>query len=362
MSKILLCSTSAIKKSALEKFLSDKFPNERFDIDSINCDGCGLPPQPVNCAENCAKERINYAKKLTQQKRYDYYIAIENGVEINDSEPKKDICHSVIEYHGILSYSSDISSLSSRGFHVDDKYINELKTTEETFYNNKIRGYKTTLGEIFAKYDTTIDPKNWMKYVHNIDRSVDILLSLELAFQHLQKERIIVKSLIDTYKVYPNFPKPGVNFQDFFSLLKDKTSFNNFVKLMSKHYQLDDVDYIIGIESRGFFCSPICYELGVGFIPIRKSGKLPGQVESIEYTTEYSKDKCEIQKDIEPNSKVIVFDDLIATGGSMKACVTLLEKLECKIIDVCVLREVIPLRDIALKTLNRPYTVLLQDE
>lgn len=145
-----------------------------------------------------------------------------------------------------------------------------------------------------------------------------------------------VKSKI---KTFPDWPKPGVMFRDVMSLLGDVEGSNRAYNLLAERYQDNKPDVVVGIESRGFiFGSVLAHKLNVPFVPVRKPGKLPGETEFIDYKTEYSTDRIEIQKgSIKPGMNVLVVDDLIATGGSMLAGCDLVKKLGGKIMECCVL-------------------------
>jgi adenine phosphoribosyltransferase len=127
----------------------------------------------------------------------------------------------------------------------------------------------------------------------------------------------------------PNFPKPGILFYDITTLLKDPEGFRTTVDLLSEAFAGERVDRVVGIEARGFIFAPaLAYKLGAGFIPMRKSNKLPAPTESVTYVLEYGTDRLEIHKDaIEPGHRVLIIDDLLATGGTAKAAIELVEKL-----------------------------------
>ena len=126
-------------------------------------------------------------------------------------------------------------------------------------------------------------------------------------------------------KFYKDFPKEGVNFMDLFSLTAKPKVFEELikgtVKVIDEELGADGFNCIIGLESRGFILGPVlANHYKVPFVPIRKKGKLPGECHKQVYGTEYSKDVCELQKDsLVPGSKVLLIDDLMATGGTMKA-------------------------------------------
>jgi adenine phosphoribosyltransferase len=136
----------------------------------------------------------------------------------------------------------------------------------------------------------------------------------------------LVKSKI---RSLPDWPKKGVIFRDVTTLFKDKEGYNHMIELFVKRYKDMDIDIIAGVESRGFIIgSVLAHRLGLGFIPIRKPGKLPHETVSEEFELEYGKDKIEIHKDaITPGDKVLLVDDLIATGGTAIAAANLIKKL-----------------------------------
>lgn len=126
-----------------------------------------------------------------------------------------------------------------------------------------------------------------------------------------------------------DFPKPGIGFKDITTLLKDGEAFKEAIDKIVENLKDKDIDYVVGPEARGFLLgAPVAYALGVGFVPIRKPGKLPAEVVSFEYDLEYGTDKIEMHKDsIEEGKKVAIIDDLLATGGTVEAATKLIESL-----------------------------------
>ncbi|CAA6815503.1 MAG: Adenine phosphoribosyltransferase (EC [uncultured Campylobacterales bacterium] len=136
--------------------------------------------------------------------------------------------------------------------------------------------------------------------------------------------------LLSKLKDVPNFPKPGITFKDITPLLSDKKAFKQAIEIFYEEYKDKNIDYIIGIESRGFILgAALALQLNVGFVPIRKVGKLPAEKISCKYELEYGYDELEMHKhsfEIQ-NPNVVLIDDLIATGGSANASISLINKL-----------------------------------
>lgn len=133
-----------------------------------------------------------------------------------------------------------------------------------------------------------------------------------------------------------DFPKPGIGFKDITTLLQDAEAFKYTVDSIANNLKNKNIDVIVGPEARGFILgTPVAYKLGVGFVPIRKPGKLPGKVESYEYSLEYGTDILEIHKDaIQKGTRVAIVDDLLATGGTVAAATKLIEKLGGEVVSV----------------------------
>ncbi|MBC7796474.1 MAG: adenine phosphoribosyltransferase [Pyrinomonadaceae bacterium] len=127
----------------------------------------------------------------------------------------------------------------------------------------------------------------------------------------------------------PDFPKAGINFYDITTLLKDATGFKQTIDGLSDAFKGEQIDTVIGIEARGFIFAPaIAYHIGAGFVPVRKPKKLPSETAAISYDLEYGQDTLEIHKDAIGNGqRVLIADDLLATGGTAKAVVDLVEGL-----------------------------------
>lgn len=131
----------------------------------------------------------------------------------------------------------------------------------------------------------------------------------------------------------PDFPKPGINFYDITTLLKDKDGFRETVDALQEHYRKTPIDVVVGIEARGYFFAPaMAHALGAGFVPVRKPKKLPCAVQSVDYDLEYGTDQLEIHADaIEPGQNVLIIDDVLATGGTASAVARLVNLLQGRV-------------------------------
>jgi len=135
-----------------------------------------------------------------------------------------------------------------------------------------------------------------------------------------------LKALVRTV---PDFPKPGILFYDITTLLKDRTGFAMLIDELAAHYLERKIDLVLGIEARGFIFGPaLAYRLNAGFVPVRKPRKLPAPVARVTYDLEYGSDTLEIHRDaIAPGQRVLLVDDLLATGGTMEATLKLVNEL-----------------------------------
>ena len=147
--------------------------------------------------------------------------------------------------------------------------------------------------------------------------------------------------LITTIRNVPDFPKKGIVFRDITTLLKNKEAFHRFIELMVERYKNERIDKVVGIESRGFIGgAALAYALGAGFVPIRKPGKLPADKIRQEYQLEYGTDAIEIHRDaIGKGERVLLHDDLLATGGTILAACKLVEQLGGTIVGLSFLIE-----------------------
>lgn len=143
----------------------------------------------------------------------------------------------------------------------------------------------------------------------------------------------------------PDYPKPGVQFKDITTAMKNPQIFREIIDVMTAHFAQQKIDYVVGIDARGFiFGAALAYKLGCGFVPVRKPGKLPADTIAEEYALEYGTDKLEIHKDaLKKGDRVIIVDDLIAVGGTAEAAAKLVERLGAETVSFAFVIELIEL-------------------
>ncbi|MBM3248364.1 MAG: adenine phosphoribosyltransferase [Candidatus Omnitrophica bacterium] len=163
--------------------------------------------------------------------------------------------------------------------------------------------------------------------------------------------------LKNSIRSIPDFPKAGILFRDITTLLKDKDAFKKAIDLLAKNYRKQNIDTVVAVESRGFiFGAAVAYKLKAGFVPVRKKGKLPSKTISATYALEYGTDTLEMHEDaISEGARVLIIDDLLATGGTVKAVTELIQKLKGQIIGIAFLIE---LKDLKGKDKLKEYPLL----
>ncbi len=158
----------------------------------------------------------------------------------------------------------------------------------------------------------------------------------------------------------PDFPKEGIVFKDITTLIKDPQAFRKVIDLLAEHYAGQQIDLVVAVEARGYiFGAPVAYKLGAGFVPVRKVGKLPAETVREEYELEYGTDSVEMHRDaIQPGQKVLIVDDLIATGGSAAATARLVERLGGKVVGIAFLIELTFLKGVESLKKYDVFTVI----
>ncbi|HZA26108.1 MAG TPA: adenine phosphoribosyltransferase [Actinomycetota bacterium] len=139
----------------------------------------------------------------------------------------------------------------------------------------------------------------------------------------------------------PDFPQPGIVFKDITPLLADEAAFSTVIDIIVVHFGRGNIDKVVGIEARGFIiASPVAYHFSAGFVPVRKAGKLPWESESETYELEYGTETLQIHKDaFGPGERVLIVDDVLATGGTAQATAKLVERLGAKVVGIACIIE-----------------------
>jgi adenine phosphoribosyltransferase len=153
-------------------------------------------------------------------------------------------------------------------------------------------------------------------------------------FAGTERLRVLIRDV-------PDFPKPGIVFKDITPLLADEAGFSTVIDIIVVHFGRGNIDKVVGIEARGFIiASPVAYHFSAGFVPVRKAGKLPWESESETYELEYGTETLEIHKDaFAPGERVLIVDDVLATGGTARATARLVERLGAKVVGIACIIE-----------------------
>jgi len=262
-------------------------------------------------------------------------ILIQTSKELNFSTHEKG---TVITIEGPrFSTKAESKMFSSWGADV----INMSIATEVILANEaKIPYAAIAMSTDFDCLFDDVEPVSWEEILKVFNQNSEKVKQLLLAVisKLSNKDENFIKSKIRTI---PNFPKQGIMFRDITTLLKDPEGMNKVIEIFYNRYKNQKIDLIAGIESRGFIIAGIlASKLEVGFVPIRKPGKLPYETIKQEYQLEYGSDSIEIHKDaISPGQRVLLIDDLIATGGSAQAACNLIENLGGNIIEAAFIVE-----------------------
>jgi adenine phosphoribosyltransferase len=152
---------------------------------------------------------------------------------------------------------------------------------------------------------------------------------------------VTAESLRAKIREVPDFPKPGILFYDITTLIREPLAFREAIDLMTEPYRDAEIEVVVGMESRGFiFSAPMALDLGAGFVPVRKLGKLPAETISVEYELEYGTNTLEVHRDaITPGQRVLIVDDLLATGGTVLGTIDLVQQLKGEVVGLSFLVE-----------------------
>lgn len=340
--KIALTSESPIKVKAVREIFKPNYKN--LIIETFNT-GQDLPSQPINDGGMMAcRERIKVLdKKLKEKvKEYDYIISIESSILFDVNKEIYDVVNIILKEKG------DVYMITSSFIKIPKLFHRLIEILSRKYTNKKtmIPSFNLTFGQILKEKRFVKDDKNWMKELVDVDRQNQIKDAIIDLLETIQLKK--------AFKKYPDFPKKGVNFKDINPIFADSKLFDILVNMMVKSTR-NTPTKIVGLESRGFILgTALARKLGVGFVPIRKKGKLPGETYSVDYEKEYGVDTFEIQKhSLDKDDNVLIIDDLLATGGSMIAGIKLVRMMGAKLQSCMVIEKVDALYDIAIEQLNK---------
>jgi adenine phosphoribosyltransferase len=374
---LYIASTSAIKIQVCKEYMKYSHTEYKFVPCNVNVDN---PEQPygVRNTLECAMRRIvgvfeNVNKKL---EKYDEIIAIENGITTkqdymdNYKVPSDDVCSipDVFDFAVVVVFSNNysdigflISQITSPKFLVPVDDVDLLRETMMTSHKNG--GYTETYGSLMCvKYG--VPSNNWMvKY--DIDRIQQLSSLFEkndiIPRGNQYLEQLFLNLMIKTTQ---DFPKKGIVFKDIFPLFISPISRSVIMRCIETRvteYINSDYDWVAGPELRGTMLSQmISTHFNIPLLPVRKAGKLPPPVISQAFTKEYGEDAVEIPDGLlKPGERVLIIDDVMATGGTMKAVIDLIEKTGAVVRDIVVLNEVCELRETAIGKIGREWINIL---
>ena len=316
---LLLTSKSKLKLSALKKVLGS-------DTNSIRTIATNtLVEQPIGVEDTISASKyrisrvIDMLEKESKDPELDFIVSLENGVIINDDGLRDFVAACVYSIKLKRTFSYCKLKGHSTVWVPRNNVLGPLmdKVTNDVIF-----------GKLVSQEYPTIQHNNWMKTICKVDR-VDQLAN---AIEGLAK----TMRLINDFKCYHDFPRKGIEFRDIIGVLSNKvhkqTVINMMVDAASELFKGEPIDYIVGLDARGFILGGMLTSVihNAGFVPIRKAGKLPGKCYRVSYEKEYGTDEFELQTDAffpkKEKLNVLIIDDIIATGGTIKAAIALLKK------------------------------------
>lgn len=384
---VILSSASPIKADVVKNIFAEyaSQTNKKMVLHTYSTKLAQLPEQPFNSGKECAEHRNKFIKHLLNNEilkesidildiKYDFLVSIENSIDSDKIfSIYKDVCHVIIEdKYGNKFYTTSAKcgvDININKEWIEDKMLAAIreKIKIEGLNTERYTSLPITLGEVISKEHPEIDPKNWMADPRfgGISRTIQIESPLKSLIKSIESRHELVEHIIKV----PNFPKMGVIFQDLSNILADGDLLQKLIiemfTLITNEYSTQNYKHIkiLGLDARGFiYGSLLAGKLNSGFVMVRKKGKLPGKTIEIEYETEYSTATIEIMPGIiQKDDTVIIVDDLIGTGGSLRAAMDLVEKCEAKVLCCLTILQVNNLFEKAQEKLrNIPIHVLLK--
>ena len=377
---VALTSQNSHKIDAVEKVLNNLFSendNSKYKLDAFKVTDENQVEQPVdNFGLVMARNRIKWLLNSDSQARqkYQLIISIENFLVKKTYE----------DYACVLMYDprQDVEYIGYQwcGQTFDKELFDQL-----FIQYPHLQGATKSLGDLLhQKYKVPHD--NWTGSAQQCngvgnDRSLMIKEQLVVLSKKYYQDQECLQQVKNKFRYIKDFPIPGVNFKDWNDLFLDPILIKRFTRFLAQKYDLDPpiikpntvnlltkdilphpkIDYVIGLESRGFLIGmPLALELRCGFIPLRKEGKISHPKVTEAYSKEYGQDILELRSDL-PKGRVLIVDDVLATGGSLKAAINLAEKAGHTIVDCIIVTDVSPLRSMAEEKLEGyPVRVILK--
>lgn len=354
--RVALASQSQIKIEAVEKILERW--NIKYSLVAFSIKDDKQIPQPLGEGSGMAmaRNRIQWLyqnhPKIGQE--FHLIISIENYI----SETKDIAC--------VLLYDPrhDCEYLTHQFCaYIPDCNLLNMIIKNFPIYNDqrKLIGTTKTFGEAYQELNPIIPADNWM-LVNGCSRSQSLVLGIQqLAYQY-RKDIDMFINLESAFRYIPNYPIPGVNYKVWDDIFLNPELMASLIQYLARKYE-SEIDYVIGVESRGFLLSSrLATKMNVSEVLLRKKGKVVGPKVTQSYTKEYGEDVLELRADLPPG-KVIICDDILATGGSLEAAVRLARTAGHKVIDCIVVQDVPDLRDVASEKLKDvPIRVLIKEK
>ena len=364
--QIALLSGSDIKYQALKVVLdrwqiNDGKPFKWHVTRLKNAGGPDQIEQPL-CdygGYGCARNRFLTARENDPEfpSQYDLVVIIENYMDLDGKD-----------WAGILIY--DVHGRQEYWI----KYFCAEAIDKQLFHDRIVNnfthkwGSPVTYGQVLHEKDPNIPADDWMSVVTGKFRRQALEEGIEKLSRVFLKNMKMITELELGFVVYPNWPKPGVDFKDWTPLFHNPRMVETMVNLLAQPYcdfdpevfgdrlitgaEPGKIDYVVGLESRGIWLAvPLALKLRAGMIPIRKPGKIPGEILEERYQKEYGEDVLQIACGFEEGKRVLIVDDVLATGGSMKAAIRLVERAGLEIAGCAVVTDVPELRKVAEQTL-----------
>lgn len=363
---ITLASTSPLKRAAVAKFFNVPLAS----VNCVSCDSLNLPPQPINSGKECARARLEYLKSLNLTS--DYLVAIENEVreEPSDSNPdkKEEQCHVVVLHEKRWEFGHSVAEPFEHRLMV--AAVKRAQDQPDTKY--RFHGISTTIGSVAHSLNPNVPADDWIGSFSDLYRNREEQIHAALLDATNDYDHFSANILASKVTVIPDFPKPGVRFKDLSALISYWRDFKTLIKLTRNKVREEQLGRygmnftkVVGLDARGFiYGSALANSMEAGFVMARKAGKLPGSdLVTVEYTTEYSSETLQMRRDaIQAGDRVIVCDDLVATGGSLKAACDLVTLAGGKVVACVVMLAVEPLLEQAHALLDGiPLIVVLPE-